>query len=144
MVDNQYEIVLSAKGCTGRGVRFRELTAPEVDGLAVEAIKAINNKDATVAEFRVAETREGIVRMLCAVTKKGGLTKATIRELRPTDWQQLTQADLMNPNGDLAYEKLFSNSKDHAVLGAIFAQYHKVSQSELDAIVGEVLTVSVD
>lgn len=143
MADNQYEVVLSAKGCSGRGVRFRELTAPEVDGLAVEAIKAIGS-DATVAQFRIAETREGIVRMLTSVTRKGGLTRATVRELRPADWQPLTEADLMNPNGELAYEKLFRNSKDHAVLGALFAQYHKVSQSELDAIVGEALPVSGD
>lgn len=132
------QVHLSGKRCSGRGVRFRELSASEVEENAENAAKVALDPTAKInanaaMDLKKAEWRMGSKRMVVAVTKKEGL-----KDLSGAEWMPLTQAEL-----DADWAKYF-NAKDSAMLQALYREYHEISDEEIEAVVGKAVVVSED
>ncbi len=162
-----FQIVLSLPLCSGRGVRFRQLSPSDRDTVAGRAARQID-EDATKIDFRLAELREGVKAMLVAVTKNpviatapataidtegprdphgGAGAKARARPAAEPDplanenlWEPLNVERLSMP-GPLSYDALFT-PKDDDLLCKLYERYHEVTPKEVDAIVGKALEVS--
>ena len=131
------EIVLNAKFCSGRGVRFKVLDPYEHDAITLDAAKVVG-MEGTMIELRKLEWKMGVKRMIVAVTKDGGYKDTDDLISKEAAWRKMTVKDL-----DEEYNKLFT-AKDDQFLCAMFRQYHEVSEDELQAISGKARTVSVD
>lgn len=128
---DEYQVVLDGARCSGRGIKFRQLSAAEHDAVRTDAAKVIGDAG-TMFDLRKAEMRLGAKRMLTAVTVKTGLKQVDILK---AEWQAVNEQVL-----DEKYEKFFT-AKDHSVLCALYHKYHELDASELDDIEKKVLTV---
>ncbi len=129
---SKLQILLDAPNCCGRGVQFKLLTPSEIGKVSQNAAKIVGT-DATIIDLKKMEWLLGVKAMLCAVTVAKGLKTIVGKDIK---WKELNAMDI-----DMEYDKLFGG-KDSQVLEAVYRQYHEVSQSEVDAIVGKALPVS--
>jgi|SRR6478735_289675 len=128
---------LNGKGFSGRGVRLRQLEQPELDAAFRTAAK-LAGAEATMADVRVIEQHECVLRMVLEVTEKGGLAT-----LEGAAWRKVTQQELEDEEGRYRFGKLFT-AKDTAFLRRIHRDWHQLSEAEVEAISGNGLPVSVD
>lgn len=132
--------LLNAKGCSGRAIKLRELSASEVDQCSINASKTIS-ESSTNAEYVVAKHRSLNYLALVGVTTKGKLkTLEEVLALPASDWAPLTQL-VLESGGPLSFASLF-NAKDDAVISGIVQRMHLVSAEDIEAIMGKALDVS--
>lgn len=125
------QIHLSAKGCSGRGVRVRLLGPTEVDQATIDAAKQMG-PEGVVAELRVLEASEFIKRMLVAYTEPN----LSAEELLTANWIQADPSLI-----ETEYGRIF-NAKDDRVLYGLYRHYHQISAEEIDQIVGKAIDVA--
>ena len=134
--------LLNAKGCSGRAVKIRELSASEVDQCAINASKAING-EATNAEYVIEKHRAMNHMALVGVTTRTSMkTLDEVLAVPESEWTPLTQL-VLESGGPLSFGALF-NAKDDAVISGIIQRLHLVSAEDIDAIMGKALEVSED
>ena len=138
------QIHLSAKECSGRGVRFRVLT-PSQHNAAAYAAASQAGKECTYVELRHMEFREGIKAMLVEVTEPGLVGENALQG--DVKWTKLDAEKLEMP-GPLQYDRkdgvgLFT-AKDIMVLVGMYKRFHEVSEAEVEDIAGKAVKVSVD
>lgn len=126
------QVLLSAKRCSGRGVRFRELNAVEHDTLSLDAAKQLG-PEGTMLELRKIEHRMGVRMMIVAVTKQNGL-----KTLDGATWDKVTIADV-----EAKWSEYFT-AKDDAILLDLFRTYHEVNGVEMEEIGKTVSAVTED
>jgi hypothetical protein len=117
---------------SGRGVRFELLSPTERDAAIVSAALLAGEDKIKLALLR---QREGVKRMLRAVTKKAGLTAPDLLDPK-TEWMPVTHALLESD-----YDKLFT-CRDDEVLAWFYREYHEPSAKEVEAIAKKVRAVS--
>ncbi len=117
---------------SGRGVRFELLTPTERDSALVTAAMLAGDDRVKLALLR---QREGVKRMLRAVTKSKGLTEAELLDPK-TEWTTVSHALLESD-----YDKLFT-TRDDEVLAWFYREYHEPSAKEVEAIAKKARTVS--
>ncbi len=117
---------------TGRGVRFELLSPTERDAALVSAAMLAGEDKIKLALLR---QREGVKRMLRAVTKKKGLAEADLLDPK-TEWMPVTHALLESD-----YDKLFT-TRDDEVLAWFYREYHEPSAKDVEAIAKKARTVS--
>lgn len=114
-------IHLDKKGCSGRGVRYRILTGPELEENEVQAAKLLD-KDATRAAYNVGVMRLGLNMMIQAVTPKDVKDPAT------ATWEAVDQSKL-----DIKWTEYFT-TRDTVILKAIFEREHGCTEAEVQDI----------
>lgn len=125
------QIHLSAKGCSGRGVRFRLLAPTEVDTATIDAAKQLG-PEGTLAELRILEGREALKRMIVAYTEPGLSAEAVLSATWIKALPEVLETD---------YGRIFP-AKDDKVLYGIYKRFHEVSADDIDQIVGKALDVA--
>lgn len=128
---NAYQIHLKGSNSSGCGVRYRELSAPECDGLTRLALAEVG-MEASMIDLRKAERREGAKAMIVAVTDPG------LTSLDGAKWRTLTREQVEDE-----FNKLF-NAKDQKFLCAVYEKLHEVSVVEVEEIMGKALPVTLD
>ncbi len=131
---SDYEMIhLKGLYFSGRAVKFTPLDPEERDEVLLQAGKAMD-AESTMIEMKRQEWKLGVLAMVKMVSDPiapgGDPLSADVK------WTKLTAAAL-----DERYKELFT-AKDHAALTAVFRAFHEVSEQEINAIVGKVLTVS--
>lgn len=131
------QFVLSAKGCSGRGVRMRILDYSQRSQIAAEAAREVG-KDATPAEWVAKETVDGIIATVLQITEATGFKKAADLVGDAVKWKKVSADDLT------AHLTDYFNVKDLGALDAAFRRYHDVTVKEIDDILGEAQDVTLD
>ena len=126
------QLLLNAKGCGGRGIRFQVLTPDQRTALAVEAFKSTMDGE-TVYAMKQREALMGAYAMLVAITEPG-LKK--LDQLGTAKWEKVDVELLEEKGGDL-----FS-CKDQDALRQIFKTWHDCAPEEVDAMLGEAQEVT--
>lgn len=129
---------------SGRGVRLRELSTPEVRKLSeIAAAEASQRKDVDPDErralMRAAELEAAIQYQLVAFTAKP-VDEAQLED-PATEWVKSNPADIACGDIDLG---AYFGPKDIALMIGIYTSKHEVVKSEMDAIVGKARRVSAD
>lgn len=148
--------LLAAVLPSGVGVRFRDLTPSEGDKVLLAAGKTLT-PDSTQADLELAEIKMGLEAMIQQVTAGPCKTKKTpvpILGKKNEDGSQamtiVEEPDVNHPENDWkdfdpdapgAYDAAFKN-KDHSALKQIYVSRNRAFRSEVDAILGKVVTVS--
>lgn len=139
------QIVLAAKGCSGRGVRLRLLSPGEHDEVVLRGAQ-MAQPDGPAAVVRasqqIAQIREALLAMLCEVTVQTGFTGPDDLRKEGVTWHKLTSQELQS-EGPWSYDALF-NSKEDSILGVVYSSNHAVTKEEIDDIVGKQVRVSAD
>ncbi len=132
---------LNVTGCSGRGVKYREISGSEHDKVQEDAA-ALVGPDAIGLAMRNKELRLGVATMLLAVTKDPVKDHDELRKIAGDEskWIRLTQQDLML-EGKLNYDKLF-RAREQAALSGLFRRLHEISLVEVDEMVGKALPVA--
>jgi len=126
-----FQLHLKGTGLSGRVVRYKTLSAGEVDQLTLDAAKSIGEAG-TFLELRKAEWREGTRRMLVGVSEPVDTMEGVkVRKVQPVDLDGDNYDDLFTP-------------RDHSVLVGLYRALHEVTQEEITAIMGKALPVSED
>lgn len=131
------QFVVSAKGCSGRGVRMRLLDFSQRQQVRAEAAKELP-KDATFAEWTARENVDGIIATVVQITEGTGYKKAADLLADGVKWKKVSADDLSEHLTD------YFNAKDLSVLSQAFRQYHDVSDKEIEDILGEAQDVTLD
>jgi hypothetical protein len=126
-----YVTLLPAPSFSGRGIRYRSLSASERDEVILKAATLCKGNDDPRA-FALYQAREGVKAMLVAVSKRGSIAKTDELPLKDDEYEPLTPEKL-ETDERLRYDRLFG-AKDDEVLVGIFNRLHGVKQSEVDAI----------
>lgn len=121
---------------SGRGVRLRILS-PEERETVTETAAKFAGPDATLPEYSAIKLREGVRRMIVAVTRESELA-----DLGGAEWIPVTQFELEDPKGPKSFSFFFT-SKDAEMLNAIFNRLHSITAEELDYIEGNAVEVTV-
>ncbi len=138
-----WRYALIGPGLCGRGIRLRELSAPECDKNTLEAIQNIQ-ADAKAIELRQLQLRQGVMKSLVAVTKRDGLkTFREVAELPEKEWQPLTY-QMLETGADWNYLKLFGRAKDHDALVQIWQDLHTVDGRLFEQLKGEACPVAIE
>jgi hypothetical protein len=116
-----FQIHLNRKGMSGRAVRCEGLTLKQIESAEASAASECN-KESLQAEFNAKTVRYGLEFMVKEITDAG------IHDPASAKWTPVNPTDL-----HMNWSKYF-NPKDSALLKAIYAQEHGVSQEDLDAI----------
>ncbi len=127
------QLLLGAKGCSGRGVRMRLLDSGTRMQIREEAAKELG-ESATIAQWQAREAVMGIVATVVEVTRKTGFKKAD--ELLSAEWEKVSADDLEKRLADLFC------AKDLDALARIFRTLHDVTEKEIEDILGEALDVA--
>jgi hypothetical protein len=136
------QLLLNTVASSGRGVRYHTLSPAEVDRVNADAARLVDPTTGPV-EYRSVQIREGIKRMLVAVTKRTGIvSQDELLALTTADWEPLEPRKLEAGMGAFSYDTLFT-AKDDAILAVVYRQLHEVTLAEVQAILGKALTVSV-
>lgn len=130
------QVLLSAKSCSGRGVRLRTLSISEVAKIQENAAIAIG-KDGTMMQLRVQVAKDNVAAMVVGVTEGAGY-KAP-KELVGVPWKKLTLLDFE----DGAVAKYFT-TPDMSSLLTMFRKLHETSEAEVDDMLGEAQLVTED
>jgi len=129
---SDYELIhLKGHKCSGRAVRFVPLDPDERDNVLLLAAKDVGS-DGTYPELKRTEWKLGVHQMIKFVSTEP-VTDPNASDIK---WRKVTPAVL-----EESYKELFT-AKDHALLMATFRMYHEVSDEEINAIVGKVVTVA--
>jgi len=126
-----FQIHLKARGCSGRGVRYRVLKPKEIDHHEIEAGKAVG-KEGTIAEYNVEVKRMGLAAMVCEYTAPG------LKEIGGAQWTKATAEQL-----DTGWDDIF-NTKDTSILREIYNVEHGTSRVEVDDILAGKAEVLAD
>ena len=137
-----YKAHIYGKRLCGRGVQFEELPATVVEECSLDAAKFVDPGD-SVMKLMQLEAREGVVRMLRAVTKKAGLTPQQFLQLKPEDWEPVNLQKLRVP-GEYSYDAVFGSARDHAALVNLYRSYHVPSKDDIESIVGKAVPVATE
>lgn len=131
------QLLLNAKGCSGRGVRMRVLDPTTRAAVKAESAKDLN-KDSTFAEWEAKDAVMGVVATVLEMTERAGFAKPS--ELRAEDvvWKKLSPDDLTD------HMMEYFNAKDLDALTKSFRALHDVTAKEVEDILGEALDVTVD
>lgn len=121
---------------SGRGIRFAIIPPDERDQM-LHTVALLAGKDER--KLAILRQREGVKRMLRAVTRDGGLTEEQVFGLPESGWLKLDEQVLAD---DEQYRALFT-TKDDELLCWLYRDYHEISREDVDAIAGKVRTVSV-
>lgn len=124
-------------GFSGRAVKLRQLTPSEKDDVYMSAATQAGEDG---KKFAFIRAREGVTKMLVAVTEPG---LQTDEDVAGAKWSRLSVADLQNPAGPMYYDTLFT-AKDDDVMCARFRRNHEATQGEVDAIMGKAIEVQED
>lgn len=130
-----HQVLLNASKCSGRGVKFRQLTADEADSCLLDAAK-IAGQNATGLEIKKLEWRLGVRAMIVEVTVDKGLKDES--QLQTAQWKKVDRVWL-----DQNFSELF-NVKDGKILESLYRQFHEVNDEEIEQIAGKALPVSAD
>lgn len=131
------QFLLSASGCSGRGVRIRMLSAAQRAGV-VEAEAKRLGPEASGFELDAAVGIATVCAVVVAYTKETGFKKAAdLVEKSPT-WVP-TGAEWLDDH----YAEVF-NAKDVSAIVAIFRKLHIATDKEIEDILGEALDVTSD
>ena len=134
--------LLNGRGCSGRAVKIRELSAEEVDKCAINASKIMGD-GATNAEYGITKHREMNFAAVVGVTTIGNFkTLDEVLAAGPSAWAKLSPL-ILEQSGPLSYASLF-RAKDDAVISGIVQRLHFVSGEDIEAIMGKALSVSED
>jgi succinate dehydrogenase flavin-adding protein (antitoxin of CptAB toxin-antitoxin module) len=117
---------------SGRGVRFELLSPTDRDAALISAAMIAGDDKIKLAVLR---QREGVKRMLRAITKKKGLTEADLLDPK-TEWMPVSHALLESD-----YDKLFT-CRDDEVLAWFYREYHEPSAKDVEAIAKKARTAS--
>lgn len=128
---------LNGNGFSGRGVRLRQLEPQEIDTAFRSAAKTAGT-EATLADIRVLEQHECVLRMIVEVTEKAGLDT-----LDGAKWRKPTVQELEDDAGPMRFGRLFT-AKDTALIRRLYRDWHQLSEAEIEAIAGKAQEVSVD
>lgn len=132
---SDFEVVhLKGFACSGRAVRFVPLDPTEHESVQLLATKEIDEKTGTMIDLKRIEWRMGVHQMIKQVSA-GPVADPNAADIK---WIKVNPAML-----DAQYKDFFK-TKDHQLLIALYRQYHDVSDDEIKAISGKVLTVSED
>jgi hypothetical protein len=126
----------SAPRHSGRGIRF-EIIPPDERDQMLHSVAVLAGSDAN--KLSILRQREGVKRMLRAVTRDGHLTEEQVFALPESGWMKVDEQVLAD---DEAYKKLFT-TRDDELLCWLYRDYHEISKADVDAIAGKVRTVSV-
>ncbi len=113
-------------------MRFEPLGSTEHDQLQLDAAKTLG-PEGTMLELRKTEKRMGVRRMIVGVSKQTGL-----KSLTDATWDNVSGQDLDNN-----WDKYF-NAKDDAVLLGLYSEYHELTNEDLDSVVKNVQSVSIE
>lgn len=130
------QFCLSAKGCSGRGVRMRMLDPILRQTIKDEAAKDLG-PDATVAQWEAKQGVAGIVATVLEITDKSGYANAAAL-VGDVAWKKVSDDHLQEHLAD------YFNAKDLDALVKIFRKLHDVEAKEVDDILGEALDVTAD
>ncbi len=117
---------------SGRGVRFELLSPTDRDAAIVSAALLAGDDKIKLTLLR---QREGVKRMLRAVTKKKGLSQEELLDPK-TEWMPVDHALL-----ETDYDKLFT-CRDDEVLAWFYREYHEPSAKDVEAIAKKARPVS--
>ena len=131
----QFALPNTPPQCSGRGVRFELLSPTERDHALVSAATLAGDDK---AKLNILRQREGVRRMLRAVTKSKGLTDANLLSLPDGDWIALSHQKLVE---DGVYDGFFT-AQDDEILAWFYREYHEPSEKDVRAIAGKVQMVS--
>lgn len=136
------QFLLNAKGCSGRGVRLRDIDPDMRDRISVDTAKLVG-KDATVAEYGVAEARQLVVASISAVTKGAVKDADALVALPESEWIPLDPQKLdADPTSATHYRNLFS-AKEDSVISGIVRRVNTATADEVEAIMGKAIPLSL-
>lgn len=140
---SQYtQINLIAKGCSGRGIRFKLLNPLERDQASIDAAK-VSGKNASNLQYALFEVRELINKSIVSVTKKGGYKlDSDIMALPDTEWEKVTQFNLEDPGCPFEYNKLFTPKED-SIIAMYIKSLYSPTQEDIDSILGKAVTIAM-
>jgi hypothetical protein len=121
-----------------RGVKLRDITSTERDDAYEAAARAAEGDNSRYLHLRV---REGVVRMIVAVTEPGIKDVEALVALPKEKWMQLSAADMQGIGSEKTLDKLFT-PKDMDILIGAFLRANEATGKELDAIMGKAIRVS--
>jgi hypothetical protein len=150
-------LLFQGYGYSGRAAKIRTLSPTENDRVSADAAKETGSG---AVEYRIAQVRIGVCRMLVAVTKgevpyidkpvldregkpvleKDGQTPKVARVPddtwmdNPANWTPIDPLLIAVPGG---YEKYIDNPKDDDLLGRIWSTLHEAGPSDVDRIMGK-------
>lgn len=131
-------IHLSAKGCSGRAVRLRDLDPDERDKIAIDTATEVG-KDANVAQYSVTEARNLINASLTGVTKGTVKDADALVKLPESEWLALDAQKLsQDPSAPTYYAKLFSPKEDSIIAGVV-RRRNTATTDEIDSILGKAM-----
>jgi len=137
MSRDEYAIHLVGAGYSGRAVKFRELTIPELDDVSLRANKGLD-RDSTQQEYLLAVRRCGIRAFLVAVTAPlpaGADILAGDVKWEPLNEERLTMDERWK------YENIF-RVKDDAIIAREYSKLHDPSFAEASELVGKLTSSS--
>jgi hypothetical protein len=126
-----FQIHLSAKGMSGRGVRYAMLGDAALDRNDIEAAKSAR-EGAINQEVWAASERLGMEQMIRELTEPG------VTDLTTATWKKVTLEEIAT-----GWSKFF-NAKDTAALRRAYKDKHSATAAELDAIMGKEAVVLAD
>ena len=133
--------VLSGKGCSGRGVRWCDVTASERDRISKDSAIEVGS-DAVGAEYGIVEARNLVCACVRAITKEPVKSHEELIALPESAWIELNPQKLLaNPGEPTYYNRLFS-AKEDDILDHIARRRLNATISEVDAILGKAIPVS--
>ena len=125
---------LAGVGMSGRGERVRQLE-PDVHREVENQAAHIAGPDATGMSLTNIIQQEALKRMVFEVTEKAGL-----ENLDGAKWRRIQLSELALPD----QWRAFFTTKDTSFLEDIHRRYHRVTQAEVDMIVGKAIPVSLE
>ncbi len=114
-------IHLAGAGLSGRSVRYKVLSMPDVDAIEVSNIKAAD-KDASMWEIKQGIAMDGVRAMIQEVSEPHKPNQPA----QDVQWRKVDAKTLM-----LEWAKLFT-TKDTSVLRRLYDREHVVSEKEVD------------
>lgn len=129
------QFLLKADGCSGRGVRIRQLSAEDALELQLDAARELG-AEAMAMEVHAKAQLFGVHSFVTHVTEETGLKSRDA--LAKATWKKVTREALAE-----GLEKYFG-PKDVNVLVAMYNRLHHASSKEVDDIMGEALPFTED
>ncbi len=124
-----------------RIVKIRELPPSEVEALDRSAANQAKSHPEGVVAFQSIRAKEGIQRMVVAVSDVlPDDSSDVLQAAEKATWRECS-FDKFQTNDAFDFDALFK-SKDVVTLARIFSDFHDVSLSEIEGIVGKAVSQS--
>lgn len=137
-------ILLGARGCSGRAVRYRILSPDMVTHIEGQCSRALS-KESTAYEFSEAVVMMALQEMIFEVSDPvsadrfaGRAAKKGDPAPKPVEYRKVTPEQLHQ-----AWSTYF-NAKDTAILKRVYGFEHTVTGDELDAIMAGKVSTTTD